>query len=182
MIAHSCLFGFARDQRGLSAVEFALVAPLLFLFYFACVELNLYLSADRKVTHVASALGDLVAQDDLVDDDEMNAIFAAAGAIMHPMDTREMTLRVTSIEMDLDGVQEVAWSFADGVAPFACDAAVELPDGLLSPGQSVIFAEASLVYESPIGQTLIGAHRLEDQFYLRPRLAPDVVFDPPPCS
>ncbi|MAC38359.1 MAG: pilus assembly protein TadE, partial [Oceanicaulis sp.] len=56
------LHRFWRDCRGLSAVEFALIAPVMILLYLGAVDLSLVLSIDRKVTSAASALADLVAQ------------------------------------------------------------------------------------------------------------------------
>ena len=50
------------DRRGVSAVEFALVAPILVLLYFGLVELSQAATADRRLAHATSAVGDLVAQ------------------------------------------------------------------------------------------------------------------------
>ena len=45
---------FARDQRGVSAVEFALVAPLMITLYLGCVEISQGVGVDRKVTLTAA--------------------------------------------------------------------------------------------------------------------------------
>jgi Flp pilus assembly protein TadG len=41
---------FARDRRGVSAVEFALLAPIMVALYLGCVEVSDAVSADRKVS------------------------------------------------------------------------------------------------------------------------------------
>ncbi len=181
MTALARLRHWRSDTRGVSAVEFALVAPILFLFYFASIEISLMLSVDRKVTNVASAVGDLVAQDDLVDADEMEAVFAAAGAIMNAANAEALELRVTNVAMDMDGDIGVTWSYARGFSPLACGSVVAIPDGLLTPGQSVVLAEARLDYTPPIGDIVTGPVVLRDEFYLRPRRSAEVVFNPDPC-
>lgn len=181
MSARALLARFARDARGVSAVEFAFIAPLMFMFYFATVEISMMLTIDRKVTNVASALGDLTAQDDLVDADEIDAIFAAARAIMDPTDSSAMEMRLTSVRMALDGDVEVGWSRARNMAPYGCSATVSVPAGLLSPGQSVIMAEVRFEYLSPVAEFLTHAYELSDTFYMRPRRSLEVEFNPDPC-
>lgn len=169
------------DARGVSAVEFAMVAPILLLFYFASVEISLMLTVDRKITNTASAVGDLVAQDDVVDAGEINDIFNAARAIMEPYDSSGVQMRVSSIVMTLDGDVEVTWSQGRGMPPLSCGGGVSVPDGLLSPGQSVIMSEARLEYASPISEFLVDTFVLEDAFYLRPRRTLEVDFNPTQC-
>ncbi|MFN5553034.1 MAG: TadE/TadG family type IV pilus assembly protein, partial [Hyphomonadaceae bacterium] len=53
-------------QRGVSAVEFALIAPLMIMMLFGASEVSQAVSVDRKVTLAASTLGDLAAQTDRV--------------------------------------------------------------------------------------------------------------------
>ena len=54
--------GIRDDDDGISAIEFALVAPFLALLYFGCIELSLMMQTDRRVTSAASTMGDLVAR------------------------------------------------------------------------------------------------------------------------
>lgn len=182
------------DRRGVTAVEFALIAPVLISFYVCCVEISLMLQADRKVTSVASAVGDLVAQDDRVSADEIDDIFTVARAIMVPFDSTWMRMRVSSIGMDTDGTTHVRWSRGRNISEFACDSQIETPDGLLAPGQSVVMAEVQYDYDSPITglvkgvmgmfentAALDGEYFLEDLFYLRPRRSAEVSFNPDPC-
>jgi len=60
------LKAFGRDQRGLAAVEFALIAPAMILLYCGLVEVCQAIIASRKTDHVASAVADLVTQADAV--------------------------------------------------------------------------------------------------------------------
>ena len=52
---------FGRDRRGASAIEFALIAPLMLGLYIGCVEISDGVAADRKVTLTAGALANLTA-------------------------------------------------------------------------------------------------------------------------
>ena len=53
---------FARDRRGVSALEFALVAPMMITLYFGCVEVSDGVAVDRKVSLTSATLANLVAQ------------------------------------------------------------------------------------------------------------------------
>ena len=48
------------DERGVSAVEFALLLPLMLTLYLGAVEVSQGIGADRKVTLTARTIGDLV--------------------------------------------------------------------------------------------------------------------------
>jgi hypothetical protein len=54
----SCL----RDDAGVSAIEFALVAPILLLLMMASVELQRYLRIDRQLANSAENVASLIAQ------------------------------------------------------------------------------------------------------------------------
>ena len=53
---------FAGDTKGVSAVEFALVLPLMLTLYLGGAELAQAISASRKVTLVSRTVADLAAQ------------------------------------------------------------------------------------------------------------------------
>lgn len=171
---------FGRDERGVAAVEFAFILPIMVMMYFAVAELSLGIQASRKVNTTTSAVGDLVAQAEKITTTEVNAIFEAADAVMQPLDdTAE--IRVTSLWMDQDGDIEVRWSRARNTTPHACDATIAPPDAVLSPGQSVIMAEVSYDYDPPIGHVITGTITMEEVFYLRPRQSLEVKMLTSPC-
>ena len=58
----NCLARFRSDRRGVAAVEFALVAPVLIAAYLGMAELTLGLMTARQTSHLAATVGDLAAQ------------------------------------------------------------------------------------------------------------------------
>ncbi|MEM9054640.1 MAG: TadE/TadG family type IV pilus assembly protein, partial [Pseudomonadota bacterium] len=67
-----------KAKKGVSAVEFALIAPLMLLMYAGCIELSFMMQLDRKVTTSAATLGDLTARADIVTNDDLDDIFEAS--------------------------------------------------------------------------------------------------------
>lgn len=168
----SLLARFRRDRRGVSAVEFALIAPVMVGMYLGAAELTQALTADRKITGVANAVADLVAQDDFLTDNELNDIYAAAGAILAPFDDSTLSLRVTSVRMDADDNIFVDWSEGRGLSPHDDDSLPAMPDGLLAPMNSVVMVEAQYPYQGPFNRGMDAMVTLTDTAYLRPRRSP----------
>jgi len=158
---------FTRDRRGVSAVEFALIAPIMITMYLGTAQLSLALSADRKVYNAALVVADLTAQRDTVNNAELADYFAAGRAMAAPFDAAGLALRVSSVRMHDDGEVFLAWSQADGMAPAASPPA--LPAGLLVPGGSVIVVDAEMVFTTSFGELFGGGVTLSDTALLRPR-------------
>jgi Flp pilus assembly protein TadG len=78
------LIGLAGDQRGISAVEFALLLPLMVTLYLGVVEISQGISADRKVTLTARSIADLVSQTTSMNNSDMTNSLNAATAVMAP--------------------------------------------------------------------------------------------------
>ena len=51
-----------RDQRGVSAVEFAMLLPLMVTLYLGAVEISQGVAIHRKVTLTARTVADLASQ------------------------------------------------------------------------------------------------------------------------
>ena len=52
----------AADRRGVAAIEFALVVPLLLCMYFVTMEVSQAIETNKKVSRVGSMVADLVTQ------------------------------------------------------------------------------------------------------------------------
>jgi Flp pilus assembly protein TadG len=171
----SLLTRFGRDRRGASAVEFALIAPFMLVLYFGLAELCQALIAERKTNHVAASVGDLVAQSETVTKasgttaTNLPDIYAIARSIMTPFDTTSLKIRVTSVTADAKGVPRVDWSNSYAGFPTLSKQAVVTLPMTLAVGNSVIMADSSYTYTSPIGYVLPKAQDFKETFYLRPR-------------
>jgi Flp pilus assembly protein TadG len=162
------LRSFASD-KGVAAVEFALIAPLMITMYFGSSELCNLLLSDRKVTNVTAATTDLVAQASSISNAQMSDIFTAATAIMDPYDTAPLQVVVTSVVADANGVTTVAWSDGFHKGAYAVGAPYILPQGLVPANGSVIVTEVYYHYVSPVGEFWTSGFDFQDKFYQRPR-------------
>jgi Flp pilus assembly protein TadG len=94
-----------HDARGVAAVEFAIILPLMLTMYLGCAQLSQGLEATRKSTTVASSLSDLVAEQSAgatLTDSQMTDVFAGATAIMSPYPTATLKMTVSSVEFVTD--------------------------------------------------------------------------------
>src|SRR5262245_7181483 len=83
---------FWRDPRGISAVEFAMLLPLMVALYLGGVEISTGIAIDRKVTLVARTLGDLVSQASSVNTTDVNNILAASASVVAPYDDSRLKI------------------------------------------------------------------------------------------
>jgi Flp pilus assembly protein TadG len=170
---------FARDQRGLAAVEFALLAPIMILLYCGLGELTLAMMAERQAAHSASVVGDLVAQTPTMDATQMADIFNVGSSIMKPFPAAPLKVRVTSIKADALGVPHVVWSQGHGMGAMTTGATVPgFPAGLLLAGDSIIEADVSYTFTSPIEQVVAVPIGFGQNFYFKPRRSADVTWGP----
>lgn len=170
----------ARDRRGVSAVEFALIGPIMIACYFALAELSGAMMAERKASHVCSAVGDLVAQVSTINDAGLADVFAAASTIMKPMALSPLSIRVTSVSADATGKTTVVWSkiYGTGLSALPAGQTVTVPAGLLAANETIIMSEAAYPYTSPVSQMIPHGINFTEIFYLRPRTSDQVTWGP----
>ena len=166
-----------KDERGNAGVEFALIAPIMLLLYFGLVELTLAMMAERRASHAASVVGDLVTQSSTMNATQITDIFNVGSALLKPFPTTPLHLRVTSVKADAGGVAKVTWSRGSGMTAMTGGATVAgFPAGMLSAGESLVMAEVQYSYDSSIHQVLSHALSFSNTFYMRPRKSPEVVW------
>ncbi|MBR7621589.1 pilus assembly protein [Phenylobacterium sp. 20VBR1] len=164
-----------KDRRGAAAVEFAFVAPVMIFMYYGLAELTQGMMADRRASHVASAIGDLVAQDTSINTTEMTDVFNVGKAIIAPFPTSGLSMRVSSIRKDAGGNLTVVWSKTSGsMTPITTIASV--PANLIANNESVILSESSYIYNSTTKKALPNALTFTQKYYLKPRKTAQVTW------
>lgn len=161
------LFG---DRKGIAAVEFALILPLMLTLYFGAVELGDALTINRKVSHVTSSLADLVTQSKVITDSDMSNILDAAASVMTPYSVTPLKIVVSGVTIDTNGKATVTWSDASNTSALTPNSVVTLPAAVSTPSTFLVMAKVIYAYKPVIGYVMSGTFNLSDQFYLRPRL------------
>lgn len=158
------------DRRGVSAVEFALIAPVAISFYMGSAEFCQGFMAQKRMGHVASQVADMLAQQEQVDRAGIDNLFDVGGQIMKPFSATPLKMRVSSVVVGADGVAKVAWSRGRAMTARTVGQTVTVPSGLIGVGQSVIMSEATYDYDSPVDYLMPTVTRFSQTYWLRPRL------------
>ena len=169
---------FWRDARGVSAIEFALIAPLMLVIYFGLVEFCQGYMASRRASHTASIVADLVAQSDATTTQDLTSIFAIGDLIMRPFPAAPLSIRVSSVTIDANGVARIDWSQSNNKALTARvknSVVSDLPSGLIDKGESLILGETQFKYTSPVAQMIKTPINFDRSYYLRPRTVDKVL-------
>jgi hypothetical protein len=162
---------FARATRGLAAVEFAVIAPVMLIMLFGSIDLLDMLQANRRAQNTAASLSDVVARDTAVSNDEVAGLWAATNLLMFPNDGATLRVRVTSVRIINASTAEVVWSEARGLDKLEPgDPVTDLPAQMMRPGSSLIWTETVLPYTSPLGFLAEGVVNLRHNAYRRSRL------------
>lgn len=170
--ARRLLRRFNSDKRGVSAVEFAMLLPLMVTLYIGGVEVSQAIAVDRKVTLVSRTVGDLVAQSTSVNATDMTNILNAAASVVLPFSSSLIKVTVSRVDVDGNGVAKVIWSKTkNGTAQ---SGTVTLPTALNTANTSLIWAQSEYVYTPAMGYVITGNLTLKDQIYMRPRLSDTV--------
>ncbi|EKF19464.1 TadE/TadG family type IV pilus assembly protein [Nitratireductor pacificus] len=181
---------FASDRRGVAALEFIFVAPLLFGLYFLTLEFAQAIDTNKKVSRVASTVGDLIAQQPSITPGEVDAIMKIGGALLTPYKRSPPKIIVTAVEITDEPTPQVrvVWSrkLQDGKTSEALKpgSSAEVPEKLKTRGSFYIWATADLGYKpiitwsesgkKTLGLTaMVGLDNMEmsERYYLRPRMS-----------
>ncbi|MGO4686267.1 TadE/TadG family type IV pilus assembly protein [Hyphomicrobium sp. 2TAF46] len=163
----------SKDCRGVAAIEFALLLPLLVLLYLGGYAVARSVAISRKVTITTRALADLTSQFVTMSSSDMTTVINASAQIIAPFPTEPLSIRLSEITTDATGTAAtVTWSTGLNQTPYSANQKFALPTGMNSPNTSYIFSEVGYQYKPIYGD--VGPFNITDKLYMRPRLSPNV--------
>ena len=108
--ARSCLRRFARDRTGVSAVEFALMLPVMLTLYIGAVEVGNGYAISFKSTLAARTVTDLASQYISIYNSDMTNILGAASTVLTPYPNANVVVTLSEVTTNAQGVGKVVWS------------------------------------------------------------------------
>lgn len=167
---------FARDQRGVGAIEFAILFPVLLMLYLGAFELTVGLNASKRASRSAGSIADIISQRTSITKSDLATMSSVAGAIFAPYSTAGLTLKITGIAVDANGKATVAWSWAqDGTTPYTSGTPVIVPSNLNQASTFLVRSELAIPYQLiSFGATFLpnGTNQItiSRQYYYRQRV------------
>lgn len=180
---------FRNDHRGVAAVEFALVVPVMLTLYMGAMEASMMITMDRKVQSVAGAVGDLVARaDGTLTTAQLRDYFQASAGIMTPYTNTGVKQTITLVEVQSNGKNTILWSreFLNGVLTVGTtrkvNTAYPLSKQMTAIAQNnenrwVIAAEAATSYKPLYGLVFDKAIPLYRENFYTPRNGKAIVMN-----
>jgi Flp pilus assembly protein TadG len=167
--ARCALERFAGECRGISAVEFAMLLPVMMTLYLGTVEASQGIGADRKVKLTAYTLADLATQYTNITDADISNILNAGSAIIAPYSAANLQETVSELSINAQGVATVVWSNTLNGTALTIGQAVTVPASLAVPNTYLIYAQTQYSYNPTYGYVMVGTITLGDQSFMSPR-------------
>lgn len=178
---------FWRCVRGVAAVEFGFIAPIMLIMLLGAVEVTRAVSIDRRFALVASTIADLVAREEQLSADDVDAIYEIVAQVMSPFDTEP--LKISIVPVKGRGAETVSYvspsnlpTYNNASQPGRCQA-VQIGDGLIDrgfgPADSVIVVNATYHFSSLFLGDGIAGGNWEHQAFAKPRKRNCVDFEGP---
>lgn len=144
------------DERGVAAIEFAMILPIMFVLLVGTVELGQAVGAERRVYITAVSTADLIgrAAGGKVELSQIDLVKNVSQRVMAPYDGSQVKVTIVSVLAKSNGAGnvniEVLWSRdTDGNEPKAKGAPYadgKLAGMLPNPGDSAIISEVKFHY------------------------------------
>ncbi len=177
---------FCSDRRGVAAIEFAFIVPILLTMYFITMEASQAIETSKKVSRIGSMVADLVTQQTSVVKADLDAIMKIGTSTLQPYNRSKPSITITAIQVTDESSPkvQVVWSrkldgniYSVGAAK---DTITTVPTALKVRGTFLIRVESNLAYQPVITWSADNSQktgltaafnniRMGETYYLRPR-------------
>jgi Flp pilus assembly protein TadG len=169
---------FAKSTRGVAAIEFAMILPVLGVMFLASFDGARAIAAYMKVRAATYALASISNQYTTIAAADMTQILGAASVVMAPYNSSTPFVTVSQITIDSTTKATVEWSAASGGTARVVPSTMTLPTNLDVKNTYLIFAEVSYTYTPLFGYFGSGGITFSDNLYVTPRSATCIVYSP----
>ncbi|WP_411034734.1 TadE/TadG family type IV pilus assembly protein [Shinella sp. BYT-45] len=136
---------FVDDRRGVGAIEFAIVAPLLIMTYIGAFEISVAIAMSRKVSRASSTVSDLLTRNETTNLATLDSMKDVTKNVIAPFSQEGYTLKITGIAVDADGNATVAWSRDQKAAsPYSKNGPVTLPANMDARSTFIVRTELTV--------------------------------------
>jgi len=167
----------ARDRRGVSAIEFVLIFPLLVGLLAGTVDFGQALMVSRKMDQIVSTLGDMVSQKSAWTTSDLDAIITGTATIIQPFDSTNLQIQMTVLDVANNLTTTVNWARAYHTSALTKGSAspVTIPTNIAEAGVQLIAVKATYSLTTPFSSLLkpvtgVTSYSYSKTYIMRPRV------------
>lgn len=172
------------DRRGVSAIEFVLIFPILIALLAGTVDIGQALMVSRRMNLVVSTLGDMVSQQSAWTSTNVSAIVAGSATILQPFDTSKLKIELAVVDVASDLTAKVNWSKGYNTSALLKNSSspVAIPKEIAEAGVQLIAVRATYELDTPFSKLLapvtgVTSYHYDKTYIMRPRNKDTVTLD-----
>lgn len=167
---------FAKDERGVSAIEFVLIFPLLVTMLAGTVDIGQALTVSRKMNQVVSTLGDMTSQQTEWKATDIDAIIAGTATIIEPFSKTDLKIDLVVLDVNASLAATVNWGRGYNKTALTKNAAspVKIPTNIAQSGVQLVAVKATYSLTTPFSKLLkpitgVTTYNYTKTYIMRPR-------------
>jgi Flp pilus assembly protein TadG len=190
--SHQLLRRFAASTRGIAAVEFAMIVPVLLILLLATFDAARAISAYMKVRAATFTLATITNQyttsTNGISTTDMPTITGASAAVLSPFSSTSVVAKITQIKASSATSARVSWSYAMNGTAYTANSTWTLPTQFKTSNACnsypcyFIYSEISFSYTPTFGSFITGAIALTDNLYVTPRASVCIQYNSVPST
>ena len=166
----------AADERGVAAIELAIILPFLLILMLGSVEMFLMSMASRKAARVTSTVGDLVARaSGTLTNASIDSYYKAAQYILGKLPKEDMALSIYVYSKKSGSRNKSKVSWTRHLGKYSCQGKPPMlnaaQQGAMRDGNDIVLVYGCYRYPVKIGKLVFGTRTfmLKSQVMFRPR-------------
>ncbi len=169
---------FAASKRGVAAIEFAMILPVLAVLFLASFDGGRAIAIYMKVRAATYSLAAITNQYETIQLADIQTITGATSVILSPYSSASTVVTISQIAISKKGAATVAWSYSLNGTARTQGSSITLPSGLVVKNSYLILAEVSYTFTPMFGYFNAGAITFSDNLYATPRSSSCIVYVP----
>lgn len=167
------LWAYIDDCRAISAVETAILFPILISLMMGIYDLGQGVIVNQKTVTASQVIADLVGRNEVVDMALLTDIRNAGELALMPYSNQEFGTDMISVEFDIDQNPVILWRVTENMTED--DSALDTTDGLGQQGNGVVIISVINRYEPFFSNFIVPEINMAERAYVTGRISPTII-------
>jgi Flp pilus assembly protein TadG len=172
---------FLDATRGIAAVEFAMILPVLVIMFLGSVDLGRALAIYMKVRAATYTLDAITNQYTTIQSTDMSSILGATSVVLSPYSSSPVVVVISQIKITSASTATVNWSATLNGTALAQNSSVSVPTSFASCHSYpcyLVYGQVTYTYTPLFLYVFKSAFNLSDALYVTPRSSACILYPP----